>query len=302
MKKNGNWLIALDLTKPDQSIIEYVRFLQDKIMPATLTFVHVSREPRRRRLMVDDSLDYDHVVNEELRLLVKASLRPYFDLNNERISVLVRTGEPLDEILELTSYLDIDTLFLGKKKQSKGSGVISDRLLGIFQSDVLLVPEGFAPRLRHVLLSTDFSDHATEALERTMEIKKGIKNLEVTAFNSFNVPSGYSKTGKQYEEVEAIMRRHSATDMSSWLGEHYSEADSVLSHDQRMTPMQQLLRYISDHPVDLLVLGSRGHTEISRLILGSNAWRLILGDQETPLLIVKKDSEPVGLRRIVEYL
>ncbi len=302
MKKNGNWLIALDLTQADQSIIEYVRFLEEKMEPATLTFVHVSREPRRQRLVTDDSLDYNHVVNEELRLLVKASLRPKFDLSDERISVLARTGNPLDEILQLTTYLDIDTVFLGKKKQSRGSGVVSDRLLGTFQSDVLLVPEGFEPRLQHILLSTDFSEHATKALERAMEIKRGIKDLEVTAFNSFNVPTGYSKTGKQYEEVEAIMRKHSAMDMSSWLDQHDGEANSVLSHHERITPMQQLLQYISEHPVDLLVLGSRGHTELSRLILGSNAWRLILGNQETPLLIVKKDAEPVGLRRIAEYL
>ncbi|MEM9328151.1 MAG: universal stress protein [Bacteroidota bacterium] len=302
MKKNGNWLIALDLTKADHSIIRYVKFLHDQLGGANLTFVHVSPEPRRARLVSSDQLDYDHVVNEELRLLVRASLRAHFDLTEGHIQTKVRTGEPLREILQLATLLDSDTIFLGKKKDSKGSGVISERLISAFESDVLLVPEGFEPRLGHVLLSTDFSEYATEALDRTMELKEGVDELKVTAFNTFHVPPGHSKTGKQYEEVEAIMRRHTAADMSAWLDEYNVNADTVLSHDRRLSPMQQLLHYISEHPVDLLILGSKGHTELSRLILGSNAWRLILGQQETPLLIVKKDDDPVGLSELVQYL
>ena len=302
MKKNGNWLIALDLTKADISILEYTQYLAERLHPVHITFVHVTAEARRARFASYDTLDYQGVVNEETRLTVKASLRPYFQLDDDKISVLVRTGDPLEEILQLAAQIDADTIFLAKKKESKGRGVISERLISHFESDVLLVPEGFEPRLESILLSTDYSEYATEALDRAMALKENLEDIDITAFNSFDVPNGYSKTGKQYEEVEEIMRRHSASDMSGWLDKYGGEAQTVIAHDRRMTPMQQLLKYISEHPVDLLVLGSRGHTELSRLILGSNVWRLILGNREAPLLIVKKDSQAIGLDQLVECL
>jgi hypothetical protein len=70
-----------------------------------------------------------------------------------------------------------------------------------------------------VLVPVDFSKHSTLALEQAMELANN-EQAHITCVNVYSVPSGYSKTGKSYEEFAEIILNHSKKDFASFISKY----------------------------------------------------------------------------------
>lgn len=58
-------------------------------------------------------------------------------------------------------------------------------------------------------------------------------------------------------------------------------------------PAEEILRYAARHPVDLIVVGTHGHTGVSRMLIGSVAERVVRGAR-CPVLVVPPPPVPIA--------
>ena len=64
------------------------------------------------------------------------------------------------------------------------------------------------------------------------------------------------------------------------------------------TPTEGILNYIKKINTDLIVMGSKGHSKIEELLIGSNTSKVVQMSK-TPVLIIKKNEDNFKLRNLV---
>ena len=187
--------------------------------------------------------------------------------------------------------MSICLVIAGKKKLSGGAGVVSDRLSRNLPCNFMIVPEGFRPKLKNILVTTDFSEHSTLALQQAIDMKNQDGNIELSAHHSYKVPMGYSKSGKSYEEFADIMKLNSGKEMSNWIKSFHKNIIEVLTFRDHDSLFNQTMQVVEENEIDLLIIGSKGQSSASFVLLGSHAVKMLKANERIPTLVVKKKGE-----------
>jgi len=155
----------------------------------------------------------------------------------------------------------------------------------------MLIPEDSVPRLNNIMVTTDFSDHATLAMQSAIDIKGENKKINILAFHNYSVPWGYTKTGKTFEEVADIMKINAESEMSKWSNQFSSIKPNFKLKEHSI--QDEILDFANNNHVDLLVMGSKGQTKASLALLGSSTMKVVKKNERIPLLIIKKEGENI---------
>lgn len=128
--------------------------------------------------------------------------------------------------------------------------------------------------MRHILLATDFSENAEAALERAVAIAlhHGARLSLVHSMVPLASPAGFvpAPEATLHTYREAAQERLSA--LQRRLSERLAEVDAHLVFG---TPHRAILEAADRLGPDLVVLGTRGLSGLSHLLLGSTAERVI---------------------------
>ena len=209
----------------------------------------------------------------------------------------VLEGDPTHQIIHWAQVKEIDLIILGKKKYHIGKGVTSRNIVNIIHSSVLFVTANSKIGPKSILVPTDFSKASHLAIQKAAEIKK-IVGASLTCLHTYEVPTGYHSTGKTYEEFAAIMLQHSRDDFLEFVDEeNLSAADFQVEYllDKHGHPDRLIIEFANTHHIDLIVIGSKGRTALSSVLLGSVAAKLVQADFEQPILVVKAKDENLKL-------
>lgn len=289
MKNTNIWVLAIDFTEMDNNLLKYTHFLSTCWKPNQLHILHVEKEREEVSYMPSEFEELRHQVTMDSKLKMEHKMEKYFGDSGIKCECHIKTGNALDEVIDFVKDKSADLVISGRKKISSGSGVISDRLSRNLPCDFLLVPENSVPRLNTLMVPTDFSGHATLAMQKAIEIKEEIKNMEVIAMHLYAVPWGYSKTGKTFEEFADIMKANAEKEMSKWVNK-FSSVKPLFKLLEK-SAQDEILDTAGSNKVDLLVMGSKGQTKMSLALLGSNTMKVIKANETIPLLVVKKEGE-----------
>ncbi len=128
---------------------------------------------------------------------------------------------------------------------------------------------------RHILVPTDFSDAANQALELALELAPKFE-AKITLLHSTWLPPYYYSAyaeglawpteeleGKAKQELDAACSRAK---------ERYANVESVLASGEAW---ERILEAAKERAVDLIVMGTHGRRGISRLVLGSIAEKVV---------------------------
>lgn len=140
--------------------------------------------------------------------------------------------------------------------------------------------------IRHILVPVDFGEASAEALELSCELAKKL-DARLTLLHSFYVPPatyGYEPMlwtadwlAASRADLQSLAadtkRRHAATD-AVWL-----EGD----------PKLRIIEVAEQRSVDLIVAGTHGGRELSRLLIGSVAGRLV---RTSPVPLITTAAAP----------
>lgn len=289
-------MIGLDLTEMDDILIKktivYLKFLGiDKCY-----FVHVAKN-----LAVPDEILKKHPEllapgDESIEALIKDKLEQYDFPESMEIEVFAEEGaHPLETVIRWAKIKDVDLIIMGRKEELEGSGSIAKGIAKKAPCSVLLLQEKRAPGLpKKIMIPSDFSDHTDLIYDFGERISEEL-GAELIPVHLYEVPHGYSKTGKTFEEFAEIMKENAQEDFKRFI-QKFNHKDLtchfVLNDGEGQG--KALLEEAQKIGADMILLGSRGKTKSAAILLGSVAEKLVLVNNILPILIFKKKGETMG--------
>ncbi len=190
-------------------------------------------------------------------------------------------GEPADAIVEHARVVTADLVITG----SRGLGYRS-LVLGSVANDVIdrapcPVLVARSPAIRSVLLATDGSEESAAAIDLLagwpIFADLPVRVLSVTADEPADEPAGAPPNADRRRLADAATQRLIAAGRTAVPVVRTGEAVGEIVAEAR--------------PDELIVIGSRGRTGLTRALLGSVA-RGVLLSTETSVLIVRRDAAP----------
>ncbi|MGJ3234103.1 universal stress protein [Marivirga sp.] len=296
MYKIERLLVAIDLTEMDDILISYTSHLAEFLKSEKVYFVHVSKNlelPEELRKNYPDLMaPSDESIADSIQKKIETAWKTNYDC--EKV-VEIKEGDPSEQILKWVNIKDIDMMVMGRKRKLKGGGIVPQKIAKVAQTSLMMVPEDFEFKLNNIVVSVDFSKHAKLAVEEAVAISEG-KDISLTLVNVYTVPSGYHKTGKNYDEFATIMKGHAKTDFRDFVKRNNFPEDLdckfVLDNDD--SPADKIFGFASDMKADMIIMGSKGRTGLASILLGSVAEKVVKYDSDIPLMIVKEKGENMG--------
>lgn len=289
------WVVGLDFSSMDKTLLDYVRKMSVLLKPKELHFVHVLAE--------FDNFTYGNtefralmnmLATEKMELLEK-EVSSYFSTDDIQYTCHIGQGEPFEEVIRLSIETKASGVIIGKKHSEMGSGIISERLSRNLPCDFLLIPAKTEFRLKRIMVATDFSEHSSLAMIKAQDIKDSVPNVELYSHHSYAVPMGYSKSGKSFDEFAAIMLKTVKESMTKWSKQFKHVSTPIFSLIKSEETTIQILSSAVENEMDMIVMGSKGQTRLSLVFLGSHTLKLLKQNQKIPVLIVKKEGENMTL-------
>ncbi|MDN3203828.1 universal stress protein [Algoriphagus sediminis] len=296
MKNFSKALVGLDLTEMDDVLIKKTILFLEFLGIEKCYFIHVSKNLAIPQEIIDNYPDLVAPGDESVEAIMKDKLHQFNFPSSVEVEVFAEEGDhPLDTFLRWARIKDVDLIVMGRKETLEGSGSLAKGVAKKAPCSILMLQEKRPPGLpEKIMVPTDFSSHNHMIFEFGERIASEM-NAEMVPVNIYEVPHGYSKTGKSFEEFSAIMKKNAQTDYKNFLKEHQNKkvkCQFILrkkNHDGEI-----LLAHAEEIEADMILIGSRGKSKSAALMLGSTAEELIEVNNKIPMLIFKKKGENIG--------
>lgn len=280
-------MVALDLTQMDAVLLRYVSFLNSIFSVQQIYFVHNIKQSVLNTLYEDilhDDIAIDEIVEEELKRTIAKNYE------GSAAHKLVVTSDLYTEgaLTDLAKEYTIDVVVVGNKSELKGTRALPQKLVRMLSSHLLLVPEETRPALNTILAPTDFSNNSILSLQAALMMARQsggtIESLHVYGIPSFYFP--YIDTEKALEET----RKHLDNRFLELRKKHAlpSEVHFKYIDKKESSVVEMIEREAERGDFDMIVISVRGANNLTSLFIGSTTNDLLLSNQKTPLLIIKK--------------
>lgn len=235
---------------------------------------------------IPEALRGDENFSEDLLVEIKALVEAHkgsADSSNFRYDVVGNKGE-LNALLIAIKEHESDLVVVGK--HSFGS-TVPVRLARQAPCSVMSVPEGCTPKLTKLMVTTDFSKYAREALEIAIEIAKNRGISEIDSVHVYNLGRQSHKLtipeSTQMELAEEFAKqRH-----DEFIADVNLQGIKVVKHNYNNRYTYDALQAAArDLNSDLIIVSCRGKNALTSWLLGSVAESL-LTESSVPVLAAK---------------
>jgi nucleotide-binding universal stress UspA family protein len=290
-------LFGLDLTDMDQVMLRYARFLCEAL-------------PGVEEVYFQHNIRFDYP--EEAESLLEELERPLSELIGEEIEenidthflqqnggampdvdweVIVTEGSSTaQEVVKTANAQGAALIVVGKKLSYQGSGQVAEKVLrqASLKSDLLAVPETAPHRMERIVVPIDFSQASRRALLAGKRIEDAVGGV-LTSQHVYTIPmhyfpfipvQGFRKSMK--EEAEDQYKR-----FRRGLPEPLQDVSCVFTYSEDRTTAQAVYDFAIQKSKDLVVIGSKGRSNIPAILLGSTAIQLLNFEFHIPVLIVR---------------
>ncbi|NVK50569.1 MAG: universal stress protein [Cyclobacteriaceae bacterium] len=289
-------MIGLDLTEMDDILIEKTKVFLKFLGVEKCYFVHVSRN-----LAIPDEIlqEYPNLLapgDESIEAIIEKKIKNHGFPENIEIEIFAEEGEhPLETFLRWARIKNVDLIIMGRKETLVGNGVLANGVAKKAPCSVMLLQERRPPGIpERIMIPTDFSNHNHMLYDFGERIADELK-AQLIPIHWYEVPSGYSKTGKSYEEFADIMLKNAEKDYEKFVSKHnHPELKCEFVLDNGGNPGEQIMDIAHQMDVDMIIIGSRGRSKSAAVLLGSTAEKLIHANNSLPMIIFKKKGETMG--------
>ncbi|MEM9896086.1 MAG: universal stress protein [Bacteroidota bacterium] len=294
-------IVGLDRSLMDDFILEYLSSHYEKYGIQQLHFIYSIKKPDILSDFLIEKIDAKDTIDELTKEI--ADKVSNYDFQSAKTTVEVHEGSPVDVLLTRAVREDCDLIVMGRKRSLKGSGIVSSHVARKSPTNILFITQNTAQSLSNILCPVDFSRHSKIAIDYGAHLSS-FAHTNQSLINTYEVPLGYYKTGKSFEEFAAIMLRNAEGDFSNFKKEHKVGDELPCSFVLKNNATQQeiILEHAIKNRIDLLIIGSRGRTDASAMLLGSFAEKMLFETSEIPMLIVKQKGENMDLLQTLLHL
>jgi nucleotide-binding universal stress UspA family protein len=238
---------------------------------AQLVFLHVIDDDQPSSVVEPEMRQAERILNKQaLDLTEQAATRPV---------VLVKAGNPFELIVKTAQEQQADLVVMGAHRKhilrDVFVGTTIERVMRTGRTPVLMVNAYPTGPYRRALLAVDIS----EASARAAHVAKGLgflRSASVAILHAFR-PYAKSMLGYVGAHQDAITRhvvqtaREAATELNQFLDREGLAGDRYGVALEEGDAFETIATAIERQNIDLLVIGTRGHTGLKRLLLGSVA-------------------------------
>lgn len=167
-------------------------------------------------------------------------------------------------------------------------GSVAEKVVRHAPCPVLVVrPNNDITSFRHILVPTDFSTSASDALELAPQLVEA--SGRITVLHVLELPVSYA--GEVSAELGRDLSKKAAARLEQSMASLRSSTTATIETRTRIgSPGSQVLAAVDDdRSIDLVVVGSRGRTGIKRVLLGSVAEKIVR-HVHCPVLVAHRRS------------
>lgn len=299
MNRFQNLLLATALDDRDASTFRHAARLAHIANPHTVYVAHVTPSFELPPDVIDQDPQTVIPVDEDVQRNLETMLAGHKALfpGGTTFHAVAREGSLVPELVRLTSQKSVDLFCLGRRPQ-EDQHQLSDsamRLARKVPCSVLIVPPGFEPEYRRILVPMDFSEHSVEALKVACAIARATPGSTVTVLHGYEVPLGWHKSRYTYEEFAGIIKRHAESTWNQLLPTIDTSGVALTARFELSKHIPGTIQNIANElDASLIVLGAHGRTQPAAFLLGHVA-DLVCERTTRPVLCVKPKGEVVNL-------
>ena len=153
--------------------------------------------------------------------------------------------------------------------------------------------------MKRILVPTDFSEHAEDALKVASQIAKK-NNSEIIILHMLELPSQMNDAvlgGASIPETMLFMKK--ANEMLDQVSSRpYLDGISITEIVKIDKPIHGITQVSKEYEIDLIVMGSHGSSGIEELLIGSNTEKVVR-NSEIPVLVIKKEDANFSVSKFV---
>lgn len=185
---------------------------------------------------------------------------------------VVRGGDPVTAILNEAEVVAADLVVLGSRDLGRLESMVAGSVaLGVLDGAACPVLVARVPRVDKILLATDGSEASAVAAEAVARwpIFEGV-DVDVLSVTTLAARSEQRKTAAAAAAAAATVR---------------GAGRSVVPHVRVGDEATEIVSFAEAHSIDLIVLGSRGRTGLTRALLGSVTRDVVTSTQASVLVV-----------------
>ena len=285
-------LVAVDLTEMDETLVQYVAMLSNHMSLDKIYFFNVLKNLELPDAIVKKYPDLvaplDEATTNDIQYTIDEASGNQLKANYE---ITITEGNRAEQILKWARIKEVDLIVLGRKSGLEGEGIVSGKVIKLAPCSVIMVPEVLPQSLKKIVIPIDFSVASKLAFEFSLNLYSSIPGLKITCLNIYDVPSGYSISGKSYEEFAEIMKHNAKESFDEFLSKYDTkgtEIETKFELDENGHIAKKIYQFSVKEKASAIVMGSKGRTQAAAVLIGSIAEKLIKLNAQLPLIVVKE--------------
>jgi nucleotide-binding universal stress UspA family protein len=289
MYRFNKLLVAVNFNSTDHSVLAYTSHIARLANSAKVYFVHVAENfeiPDEIRMQYPSLIEpLDEYALKRMKELTEKFFSDHkeIDLNFE-----VSEGEQVSNLLRMIKIKGIDLVLVGKASTPGNDNFLGEKLARKAPCSVMIIPDGTQPIYSSITLACDFSTNSLDAMDvaRAFGSSAGLDSF--TCLHVYDIPTGYYKTGKTYEEFSEVLKKNAKQQFTKMLKRvDMKDVKPKLELIRDRRPARAIEQYVKNAGVNLLMVGARGRANGAGILLGSITEQLIRMI-DIPILAVKK--------------
>jgi universal stress protein E len=240
----------------------------------------------------------DEQVFEDMRARV-LSFMSHAHLNAEHMTVEVDLGHAFVRLVKACHRLSVDLLVLGSRGSEHGPmqiGTMAAKCMRKAPTDVLLVRESVTGPFQQVLACVDFSETSAHAVQDARKVAEqdGAHLDCLFVFQSALALSldygGYLPASVLMPDAKLLETWKNS--LNEFLLPLLREAQGIQWRsvvEERPSIRESIYDFVQAHKIDLVVLGTRGKSDLRALIMGTTAEKIVT-HAPCSVLAVKPDD------------
>ncbi len=228
---------------------------------------------------------------------IKAALRKPCDdalaevnkiVKNEHtfVKTVCEEGDVYERIVDLADAENCDVIVMGRHGRRKIErmlmGNVTARVIGHFQRDVFVVPNGTAIGWKIIILATDGSKYSAAAAKRAISLAKSYGGV-LKVLSVVDVTSEFYDEAPQAVDSLVQQAKGYVSDVKKQAEDAGVNADTFIREDEVYLAINNLAQ---EEKANIIIMASHGRTGLRRLLMGS-VTEMVIGHSFCPVLVVK---------------
>lgn len=289
-------LTLLHYSSDDAALVQTAAKISKITDAEKMYFSYVAKSLDIPEKILKDYPEIHQPLDESISKDIKDKVAKNFQGHPETgVEFLIREGHPLVETLKDAKQKLLDLIILQADPKLDTDRNLAIKLARKAPCSVLILPKGKPFSADDILIPVDFSENSPDALEIGVAFGSAAKSREIMLFHSYDLPKGYYKAGKSEDQFNDIMLENiEETRKQLMEGVDLRGTDVRMTVKRSSNPANAVEEFAHENNTSLMVLGTRGRSEVAAILLGSMTEKLI-SRIEIPILAAKKKGANMGL-------